>query len=228
MVSPIIFVAFLGGLLPALLWLFFWLMEDRCEPEPKRHIFFSFFLGMVAVLLVLPLERQALSYFSGPTLLFVWAALEELFKFGAAYFGALRYAVFDEPLDAIIYLVTAALGFAAFENMLFLWTPLQEGDLLRALVTGDLRFIGATLLHTLSCATIGVALALTFYQNVEIRRFAAVAGVVLAIFLHTLFNFFILGQSGGMTFWVFLALWFGVIAVLLFAERVKRPARDYC
>jgi hypothetical protein len=55
-----------------------------------------------------------------------------------------------------------------------------------------------------------------------------IAGVILAIFLHTLFNFFILGAGGNTTFWVFLALWFGIIAILLFAERVKRPARDYC
>jgi RsiW-degrading membrane proteinase PrsW (M82 family) len=228
MAAPIIFVAFLGGLLPALLWLFFWLLEDRCEPEPKRYIFFSFIAGMLVVALVLPLERLAAGYFTGAMLLFVWAALEEVLKFAAAYFVALRARVFDEPLDAVIYLVTAALGFAALENTLFLWAPLQEGDVLRTIITGDLRFIGATLLHTLSSATIGLALALSFYQPREMRRLAATGGVILAIALHTLFNFFILGGSGGMTFWIFLCIWFGILAVLLFVERVKRPARDYC
>lgn len=228
MASPLIFVAFLGGLLPALLWLLFWLLEDRCEPEPKRYIFYSFVLGMLAVLLVLPLERQAVQYFTGSALLFAWAALEELFKFGAAYFAALRSRAYDEPLDAVIYLVTAALGFSAFENALFLWTPLQEGDILRTIVTGDLRFIGATLLHTLSSATIGVALAFSYYRDVTTRRLAVIYGVVLAVLLHGLFNFFILGAGGGLTFWIFLAIWFGIIAILLLVERVKRPARDYC
>lgn len=228
MAAPIIFIAFLGGLLPALLWLFFWLLEDRCEPEPKRYIFFSFVAGMFAVALVLPLERLAATYFTGVTLLFAWAALEEVLKFAAAYFVALRARVFDEPLDAVIYMVTAALGFSALENTLFLWAPLQEGDVLRTIVTGDLRFIGATLLHTLSSATIGLTLALSFYKPPEIRRLAATGGVILAIVLHTLFNFFILGRSGGMTFWIFLCIWFGILAVLLFVERVKRPARDYC
>ena len=228
MASPVIFIALLGGLLPALLWLFFWLLEDRCEPEPKRYIFFSFFAGMLAIGPVLYFERYAAGYFTGVGLLFVWAALEELFKFAAAYFVALRARVYDEPLDAIIYLVTAALGFSALENALFLWGPLKEGDILRTIVTGDLRFIGATLLHTLSSATIGIALALSFYKSAPVRLLAGVGGVILAIALHTVFNFFILREGSNATFWVFLVIWFGIIAALLFTERVKRPARDYC
>ena len=95
-------------------------------------------------------------------------------------------------------------------------------------LTGDLRFIGATLLHTLSSATVGLALALSFYRSAETRRLAVLLGVVLAIVLHTIFNFFILGAGSGVTFWVFLTIWFGILSVLLLTERVKRPARDYC
>ena len=154
--SPVFFIAFLGGVLPALLWLFFWLFEDRCEPEPKRYIFFSFFAGMAVVWPVLFLERSVVPFASGATLLLIWAFIEEACKFGAAYLAALHWHVFDEPLDAVIYLVTVALGFSALENTLFLMGPLEQGDVLKTIVTGDLRFIGATLLHTLSSATIGV------------------------------------------------------------------------
>jgi RsiW-degrading membrane proteinase PrsW (M82 family) len=226
--APLIFIAFLGGIVPALLWLFFWLMEDRCEPEPKRYIFFTFLAGTAIVIPVLFAERYAASFASGTLLLLLWASIEEVFKFAAAYVVALRAHVFDEPLDAVIYLVTAALGFAAFENMLFLMGPIQNGDYLKAIITGDLRFIGAMLLHTLSSATVGVALALSFYKSRSIRRMSIVIGVILATLLHTFFNFFILREGGGATFWIFLTIWFGVIAVLLFTERIKEPARDYC
>ncbi|MEI6864198.1 MAG: PrsW family glutamic-type intramembrane protease [Candidatus Adlerbacteria bacterium] len=226
--AGILLLAFLGGMLPALVWLFFWLLEDRCEPEPKRYIFFCFLAGMVAVLLALPAERTAAGYLSGGALLFCWAVFEELLKFAAAYIAALRFRVFDEPLDAVIYLVTAALGFSALENALFLWTPLQQGDLLRTIVTGDLRFMGATLLHTLASATIGLALAWSFHKEVDVRRMFALVGVVLAITLHTLFNFFILQQGSSATFWIFLCIWFGIIAALLMIERVKQPTKDYC
>ena len=181
---------------------------------------------MVGVALVL--EQKAQLYWQGPALLLAWAAIEEILKFGAAYFVALRARVFDEPLDAIVYMVTAALGFSAFENALFLLTPLLHGDVVRSIVTGDLRFIGATLLHCLSSATIGLCLAYAYYKGAAVRRFAGVVGVILAVALHTAFNFFILGGGGGGTFWIFLCIWFGVVAMLFLVEQIKQPARDYC
>jgi RsiW-degrading membrane proteinase PrsW (M82 family) len=222
------FVALLGGVLPALLWLAFWLLEDRCEPEPKRYITLTFAAGALMVFVALQLERSAQLYWSGTALLFVWAAIEETLKFGAAYLVALRTRVLDEPLDAIIYMITVALGFSALENVLFLRTPLLEGDILRTIITGDLRFIGATLLHTLSSATIGIALALAFYKSAAQKRLYALGGVILAILLHTLFNFFILGAGGGATFWIFLCIWLGIVMLLFMTEQVKQPARDYC
>jgi protease PrsW len=228
MASPLILIAFLGGVVPALLWLFFWLMEDRCEPEPKRYIFFVFIVGGLMVLPVYFIERAAMGYAEGALLLFLWASTEEIFKFLAAYMIALRAHVYDEPLDAVVYLVTAALGFSAVENILFLMGPLKDGEVVRSIVTGDLRFIGATLLHTLSSATIGLALAFAYYKSMSIRRMSVIVGVILATTLHTLFNFFILGQGGSATFWVFLFIWLGIIGTLLFIERIKQPARDYC
>ncbi len=226
--SPVLFIALLGGIVPALLWLTFWLLEDRCEPEPKRFILLCFVGGALAVYAALKLEQSVQLYLAGAPLLLAWAAIEELLKFGVAYVFALRLRVFDEPLDAIVYMVTVALGFSAFENFLFLLTPLSQGDVLRTLITGDLRFIGATLLHCLASATVGVSLALAFYKSAAWRRFAALVGVILAILLHTTFNLFILGSGGGATFWVFLCIWFGVVVLLFMTEQVKQPARDYC
>lgn len=174
------------------------------------------------------IEQQLALYLSGTTLLVGWAATEELLKFGAATVMALIWASYDEPLDAVIYMVTAALGFSAMENALFLLTPIANGDLLRSVVTGDLRFIGATLLHTLASATIGITLALSFWKGALARRSAALGGVILAIFLHTVFNFFILKGGGSSTFWVFLFIWCGIVGVLLMTEHIKQPAKDYC
>lgn len=235
MFSPVLLVAFVCGILPALVWLTFWLFEDKKNPEPKKYIFFAFVAGMGVVMpIVLPLERlvegqaAAAGYPpEGLLVLFLWALIEETFKFAAAYVAALHWRVFDEPLDAVVYMITAALGFAAFENTLFLAGPIAHGQVLQTLITGDLRFVGATLLHVLSSATVGLMLAYAFYQKAAIRRRAAVAGVILATALHTLFNFFILARGGSATFLVFLSLWLGIVALLLFIERVKRPAYRY-
>lgn len=231
MLSVAVLVAFLGGVLPALLWLFFWLMEDRVAPEPKRYIFFCFIAGMAITYLAIDSERFIAPILEpgydplhpGPAILFAWASIEEIMKFGAAYIAALYWKVFDEPLDAVVYMITAALGFSAAENALFLFSFLQRGDFLQTVLTGDLRFIGATLLHTLSSATIGIALAITYYRSANIRRLAALIGVILAASLHTLFNFFILKTGNSATLWVFLCIWFGIVGILLILERIKRP-----
>ena len=52
---------------------------------------------------------------------FLWAALvEEVVKFMAIRFMILNDPEFDEPVDAMIYMITASLGFAAIENILFI------------------------------------------------------------------------------------------------------------
>ncbi len=226
--SLVFFLAFLGAVLPAILWLSFWLLEDRCEPEPKQYIFFCFLAGMAMVVLALPIEQYAQRFLSGILLYAAWAATEEILKFGAAYFVALRWGVFNEPIDAVIYLVTAALGFSMVENALFLVPSIVQGDFIHTLLTGDMRFIGATLLHTLASATIGITIALAYNQPASVRIRVALGGVILAIALHALFNFFILSESGGGILLVFLFIWIGIIALLLLLERVKIPQRDYC
>jgi RsiW-degrading membrane proteinase PrsW (M82 family) len=224
---PVNLLAFLGGVLPALIWLFFWLMEDRCEPEPKRYILFSFLLGMVAVVPALYFEQLASTFLPMSLgLLLVWAFVEEITKYGAAYLGALRSSAFDEPIDAVIYLATAALGFSAAENILFLWKPLAEHDYLRSIIMGDLRFMGASLLHIVASVTIGLGLALSYHKPRATRFLYALLSVILAVALHTIFNFFII-QGTSEIVWIFMCVWIGVIAALLMTERVKEP-KDYC
>jgi RsiW-degrading membrane proteinase PrsW (M82 family) len=53
-IQPVFFYGLLGGLLPALLWLWFFLKEDSKRPEPKWLILAAFLAGMLAVILALP------------------------------------------------------------------------------------------------------------------------------------------------------------------------------
>jgi len=215
--------ALLGGILPAILWLWFWLKEDSKKPEPTGLIMLSFVAGMVAVVIVFPLEKLAFSFFpEGPTLIVIWAAIEEIVKFIAIGFVALKSRYFDEPVDALIYMITVALGFAALENSLFLLGPLLEGEVITGILTGNLRYIGATLLHVATSSTIGLALGLSFYKHRAIKLLSGFVGLVGAIVLHSLFNFFIINNNGEDTFLVFLALWMVVVVIIFFFERVKR------
>jgi RsiW-degrading membrane proteinase PrsW (M82 family) len=221
MTSTIFLYALLASIAPALLWLWFWIREDRRCPEPKGLVGLSFLAGMIAVPLVIPFQNSASMIFTGGALITMWAAIEELFKIGAAYLIALRTKEMNEPIDAVIYLITVALGFAAFENTLFLLDPLMSGLAVEATLTGNFRFIGATLLHTLSSATVGIAIALAFYRKSIERYMALGVGIILAIALHALFNFFILRSNGEDLLTVFLFVWIGIVIVILLFERIK-------
>ncbi len=217
-----IFWTLLGGILPAVIWLMFWLREDRLHPEPRSIITLTFIAGMVAVPLAIPLERMFLNTSDLTSTFIFWAAIEEILKFGAAYMVAWRSGEVDEPTDALIYMLTAALGFAAAENALFLLEPLTNGQITESLITGNMRFVGASLLHTLCSAVIGAAIALTFYKA-RFTRFAATAvGLLSAIVLHTMFNVFIMKGSDASTMSVFGFVWVLIIALMLLFERVKR------
>lgn len=212
-----------GGILPALAWLWFWRREDAPHPEPRRVIALAFFMGMVTVAVVIPVEKYAATLLVSQTAIFiVWSCIEEVFKYGAAAFTVLRARSNDEPIDSVLYMVTVALGFAAAENTLFLLSPLAGTTVLQTLLTGNLRFVGATLLHVLSSAVIGLALGLAFYKKRKVKRYYVAGGVILACVLHATFNFFILNAADSSLLQTFAFVWLGVIILLAALEYVKR------
>src|SRR3989338_3955608 len=182
--------ALLGGILPALIWLAFWLREDYKHPEPRGLILRTFILGMGAVILVLPFQKAVDNLLPGMTVaaIFWWVIFEEVFKFIAAYFGGLKSVEDNEPIDPIIYMITAALGFVALENTLFLFGPLIGEDALKSVITGNLRFIGASLLHVVSSGIIGFSLAFSFYKPRKTSIISTFIVLILAIIFHTGFN----------------------------------------
>jgi RsiW-degrading membrane proteinase PrsW (M82 family) len=223
-----LFYAFFGGLLPAAIWLWFWLKEDSVHPEPRGLIVITFIAGMIGVGFVIPFQQMIFSKL-GPmygetsiAVLFLLALVEEIAKFGAAYFVALRSKAFDEPIDAVIYMVTAALGFTAFENALFLLDPLSGGRIIDTIITGNMRFVGASILHVMCSAIVGLGIAFFFYRRRSIRRDVVFLAILVATALHTLFNLSIISSSGSNMFVTFLVLWFSVVGLLLFFEKIKR------
>lgn len=220
-------ISFLGGLLPALVWLWFWLRQDARCPEPRWLIAVGFIAGGISVAAALVLERMAAGIFTGAMLIVWWAAIEEVVKYLAAWFVMLRSRAYDEPVDALVYLITVALGFAAVENAFFLIKTFGDSSAVQTILTGNLRFIGATLLHVLASATIGAAIALTFYARTYVKRFATLAGVILAIVLHALFNLLIIRSNGDKLLLTFVIVWAGIIAVILAFEKAKRLRRRH-
>lgn len=217
-----IFFSLLGGVIPSVIWLLFWLKEDNKRPEPRGLIMATFFAGMLAVPLVIPFQKALEIESTQKATVFIWSFLEESFKLLAAYLVAIRRKEANEPVDVMIYMMTAALGFSALENALYIFHPLSKGLIIESFITGNVRFIGASLLHTLSSATIGIALALPFYKQKEIKIIDLCLGLTIATVLHAVFNLFIIEEHNGTTFATFGFVWISIIVLLLFFEKIKR------
>lgn len=190
MVALEIVIPIAAGFLPAIAWLIFFLFEDRLHPEPKKMVVKVFAIGIlsaVAVVLIQLLLQGLLFDKLGvsdmhPVVLTSLAFTEEFIKFIAVYLIIRGSRFFDEPIDAMIYMITGALGFAAIENSLFLFQRAPE-IVLEIIV---IRSVGATLLHALASGFVG------FYW----ARKKLVLGLLIATLLHTAFNYLVSQFSG--------------------------------
>ncbi|MEK7564340.1 MAG: PrsW family glutamic-type intramembrane protease [Patescibacteria group bacterium] len=219
----ILLIAFLGGILPSLIWLWFWLKEDKKRSEPKGLLTIIFILGMLAVVCVLPIQRFIQAHtLANDWQIVYWAGAEEIIKYLAVLIIVYKTKYVDEPIEWPIYLITAALGFAALENTLFLIKPLATEGATVSLLTGQLRFLGATLLHTVSSGILGISLGMSFYLTGLKRLWHIFIGLVLAITLHTTFNFFIIKNNGSDFLKVFGFLWVITVVMMLLFEKVRR------
>ncbi len=241
-----ILYAIIGGLVPTIFWLWFWLQEDKKKPEPSRMILKTFIVGGFFIIFAFGLERwvsgekdivgQISSVASNHTgfyplflaclPLMAWAGIEEFIKYYGARVAALRNKNFDEPVDAMIYLITSALGFAAVENFLFLLNTLtNSADQSTFIFTGNLRFLGATILHTVTSAILGAFLGFSFYKSKIVKIIYFWVGLFTATALHTFFNFFIITNEGNNIFSVLVMLWVAAILVIFLFEIIKKVIR---
>ncbi|MFT5179599.1 MAG: RsiW-degrading membrane proteinase PrsW (M82 family) [Candidatus Paceibacteria bacterium] len=228
-------LSFIGGITPAVIWLFFWLREDEKHPEPGRLIFLTFFFGILMVPLAFILEyvvdflfietsiesEVALLSLTSFIVIILWASIEEILKYFAAKKGGLDKKANNEPIDPIIYLITAALGFSAGENVLFLINPLIDGSLANAFIVTNMRFIGATLLHVGASAIIGLCLSFSYFNNKRTRKEYLLTGIILSIMLHTIFNFFIISTNVSVLL-AFSIVWILIVSIILLFEKVKK------
>jgi RsiW-degrading membrane proteinase PrsW (M82 family) len=195
------------GLLLGIVWLSFFLLEDNEKPEPKKMLFITFVLGLASAWFAIGLEQifavksatLGFADYSRVSLL-VNSAIEELTKFGVVWIFLRKSKFFDEPIDRMIYLITAALGFATMENLLFLLSStINANDFINLAL---LRFIGATLMHAIASGFFGY-----FWSRRKI-----VWGVIGAILIHAGFNEMILKSGPALAPTIFLI----VLAFLLF------------
>lgn len=177
------------GFAPALFWLWYFYLKDRYAPEPRAWILRIFLLGMLSTIPIALVEGLIGIVFPSDVFLVVVVApvVEEIGKFLVVYWFVFRRPVFDEPVDGIVYAVTAALGFAALENFVYLFAAYSE-TLTLPLELSLLRAVLSVPGHALMSSMWGYALGQSLVTPHPLGTRLIYHGLLLAIFLHAAFN----------------------------------------
>lgn len=204
------FAVVILGILPSVLWLLFYLRKD-VHPEPREIIFQLFFLGFLIAPLVgiaeFFLQERFVNISQSNTAYFILFIMAAFWEEGAKYLTARsvfhHQKEFDELTDAMIYLITVALGFAASENIIIGLSSLIEDKTIDIVSLIALRGAGATFLHTVASGMVGYFLARQYFLK---KRFALIKGLASATFIHALFNWFILKTSNDNPIFIYLII----------------------
>ncbi|HOX21415.1 MAG TPA: PrsW family glutamic-type intramembrane protease [Candidatus Paceibacterota bacterium] len=246
--SKLLFL-FLLAVVPSVAWLFYFLKKDG-RPEPKRYLLLTFVLGGLVTIIGSQAENvwfrpfvqnNPNSQLGAILFLFFYPFLEEILKFLAARISTIKNRYFrDETNDPMIYMITAALGFAAAENLkvyfstifgsgaILTWQGIfniQFSDtiLVNLMATAAIRFLATVLLHAISAAIIGYfwSFTRTCKKKFPALLIAFPAGILLATVLHSVYNYLIMNISEGFVYPLIL-----VILLVISGAIVSRAFRQ--
>lgn len=222
------------GIIPSLAWLLFYLRKDS-HPESNGMVLKIFFYGVIIALPVVLIEMGIADFGRGLNLSFSLnlalnmflgvAFVEEFVKYLVIRGKVLRSHEFDEPIDTVLYMIIAALGFAAVENVLILFSLGPVFLLKEAFSISVFRFLGATFLHALCSGTLGYFLAISICNA---RRRFFLLGLIITVFLHGLYNFSIIGLEGELSFFIPAAILISLALFLNLGFKRLKKLKSIC
>jgi len=230
----------LFGIIPSIVWLLFYLRKDS-HPESNKMVLKIFFYGMIAALPAILVEMGTLRVINETTFfdsfgrgaivflnIFIAVALvEEFLKYLVVRGKVMGNLELDEPIDIMLYMIIAALGFAASENILVLFSLGPQFLFGETLSISVFRFLGATFLHALCSGALGYFLALSFLETKKRGRFILL-GLATATILHGLYNFSIIEIEGNLSFLIPIIVLLGLAVFITFAFQRLKKLKSIC
>ncbi len=127
----------LAAVLPVIIWLVYIYKKDSLTPEPVGQLIKAFLYGVASVFVSFaistPLGKLGLYPAETVTItdairdaFFAAAVPEEIAKFAMLWLVLRNNKHFDEKIDGIVYAVCISLGFAALENIFYLFGNYAE------------------------------------------------------------------------------------------------------
>ena len=203
-------------LAPPVLIVYFFVKSDKFE-EPTSLILKSFFAG---ILLCFP--AGSLNYYliwssSDPNFFsFLAGIVEESLKFLVLFLYIKPKENFNEPYDAIVYGTSISLGFAALENLEYVYLSNYEDPLIISII----RAFSAIPMHA-SCGVImGFYFGLYVFRGERIQILKA---LLIPMSLHAIYNYF---TNLGILFIFVLVFMIFMSYKLFFKVKIKQQEKN--
>ena len=189
---------FLIALLPTLALLSFFMYSDKFV-ETKKNVLSTFILG---IFIIAPLEvfhyatimilGESSDYNPFFRAFFKAAFLEELFKFCVLYFFCTKFTEFNEPMDGIVYGITASLGFAFWENLQYIYMP--EREVAESLQTAWMRAFTAVPSHAFDGVIMGFFIGRHYFRDYKTNTNLILA-LLIPVTLHGFYDWVLMEES---------------------------------
>lgn len=188
-----VFLSLAISVVPALLWLYFFYMQDKYEKEPIEILFGTYLLGAIVAFAICyqiqDIFRESLESQTGFMALIqsvlVIGALQELVKFLVLRYTIYHSVEFNEPADGMIYGAAIGLGFATAYNVVYL-NSLDSINLGVVIV----RVIEFYLIHAAFTGVMGYFFGRAkFIADKKKQEKLVLAGFVIAVLLNGSYDF---------------------------------------
>lgn len=184
------------ALAPGFAIVFYIYCADKYDREPLKKLLISFILGAVATLPAVVIETfanlQLDHYMSSRSFLYnaifsfgIVALCEEYLKFFMVRNYAFKQKEFNEPFDGIVYSVMVSMGFATLENITYVYET--------GFGTAIARMFLSVPAHGAFGVLMGYHVGLAKMNPANASKHL-MRGLLLAIFFHGTFDFFLFLQ----------------------------------
>lgn len=173
-------------------------LKDQYEREPLIYLIVSFFLGILTAFPVIYINMKV-EQLTGLTLdthpliyaFLIVALTEEGMKYLVLRWYNYPHKEFDEPYDGIMYGVAVSLGFAAIENVMYVWYA-ESGQYELAFA----RMFTAVPAHAMFGVMMGFFVGKAKFLVKGSRLLERWKGLGVAVFFHGTYDYFLfLGET---------------------------------
>jgi hypothetical protein len=185
------------AILPGIAISYYIWWRDKHEREPHKYLIVCFLFGIISIIPAILLEMfgMEMGFIAGPDTFktFIFAVVvvglsEEFSKYLFLRYYIFPKSEFCEPMDGIVYSVMVSMGFATFENLLYVFNQQTIED---SYNVAYLRMLTAVPAHASFAVIMGYFVGMAKFRK-EKRNLLLFTGLFSAALVHGLYDFFIM------------------------------------